>query len=403
MHLTVQHTRLFRMVYIHPQQCYVLCRIFISIKHRIAVVTSKFFALSIAYMQTIMARFACVSRWHIYQFNTIKQTFVGKKTSKLIEVPFAYSCSKFLAFFVGRKSNPFQILDGNSFTFGFSKLNNLFTNRVIDNCTRSSFFARQSFQDFFTAFRTFALKRTPYFLSFFSIIVKFFRIKRFAVAECCNFNQSHINSNKLLHIYNIFFGYINGLKKVKLSFFVNQNRFAFNVRQVVSVMAYKRYFNPTTNSPKRNNIIRLVGHNTTIVTNTTKRSKLSFSFLIQLVGISNFCYTTYKNLRRKFECSLVAMVNLVMEFEIIENPLFPCHIRNSITNSISFLYRIEKQASLFIGRQKFYFQCKFHEAKILNNFTYQKIITNFVKQLKAWQSHPSHPPFGMSVFPAPLL
>ena len=178
MHLTVQHTRLFRMVYIHPQQCYVLCCIFISIEHRIAVVTSKLFALSIAYMQTIMASLTRISRWHIYQFNTIKQTLVSKKTSKLIEVPFTYSCSKFPAFLIGRKSNTFQILNGNSFAFGFSKLNNLFTNSVIDNCTRSSFFARQSFQDFFRAFRTFALKRTPYFLSFFSIIVKFFRIKR---------------------------------------------------------------------------------------------------------------------------------------------------------------------------------------------------------------------------------
>lgn len=166
MHLTVQHTRLFRMVYIHPQQCYVLSCIFVSIKHRIAVVTSKFFALSIAYMQAIMTRLTCVSRRYIYQFNTVKQRFVSKETSKLVEVPFTYPCSEFLAFLVGRKSNTLQILNGNPFAFGFSKLNNLFTNSMINNCTRSSFFARQSFQDFFRAFRTFALKRTPYFLSF---------------------------------------------------------------------------------------------------------------------------------------------------------------------------------------------------------------------------------------------
>jgi len=64
----------------------------------------------------------------------------------------------------------------------------------------------------------------------------------------------------------------------------------------------------------------------------------------------------------------------------------------------------EKQVSLFVSWQKFYFQSEFHEAKIQNNFTYQKIITNFVKQFKALQSHSSHPrQKAMSVFPAPIL
>lgn len=403
MHLAVQHTRLFRTVYGSPQQCYVLCCIFISIKHRIAVVTSKFFALSIAYMQTIMASLTRISRWYIYQFNAIKQTLVSKKTSKLIEVPFSYSASKFFAFLISRKSNAFQVLNCNSFTFGFCKLNNLFAYCVIDNCARSSFFARQSFQDFFTAFRTFALKRTPYFLSFFSIIVKFFRIKRFTITKCRYFQQPHINSYKLLHIYNIFFEYINGLKKVKFAFLVNQISLAFNVRKVVLVMANKRYFQSATNSPKRNNIIGLVRHNPTIITNAAKWSKFSFSFLVKFVSIGNFRYTTHKYLRGKFKSSLVVMVNFVMEFKIIKNFLFPSHIRNSIANSISLLHRFEKKVSLCVSWQKFYFQCEFHEAKVLNNFTYQKIITNFVKQFKALQSHSSQPPFGMIGFPAPIL
>jgi len=184
-------------------------------------------------------------------------------------------------------------------------------------------------------------------------------------------------TNKLFHIFNIFFWNINGLKKIELTFLVNQISFALYVRKIVSIVANKRYFNPTTNSPKRNNIIRLVGHYPTVVTNASKWSKFSFSFLIQLVGISNFCNTTYKDLRRKFECSLVRVVNFVMEFKVIENLLFPSHLRNGIANSIGFLHRIEKQVSLFVSRQKFYFQCQLHTANIQNNFIYQKIITNF--------------------------
>jgi DNA-binding MarR family transcriptional regulator len=43
-------------------------------------------------------------------------------------------------------------------------------------------------------------------------------------------------------------------------------------------------------------------------------------------------------------------------------------------------HRFEKQVSLFVSRQKFYFQCQFHEANIQLFFLYQKIITIFVKQ-----------------------
>src|SRR5690606_34095104 len=161
---------------------------------------------------------------------------------------------------------------------------------VIDNCTRSSFFARQSFQDFFRAFRTFALKRTPYFLSFFSIIVKFFRTKVFTVTKGCDFEQSHIYPDKLFHILNILFGHVNGLKQVKLTFLVNQIRFPFNVRNVIRVMANKINLLSTTNTPQRNNVIRLVGHYLTVVSNTTKWLKSTFGFLIQLISISNFSY-----------------------------------------------------------------------------------------------------------------
>jgi hypothetical protein len=59
-------------------------------------------------MQTIMASLTRISRWYIYQFNAIKQTLVSKKTSKLIEVPFSYSASKFLPFLLAENLMPFK-------------------------------------------------------------------------------------------------------------------------------------------------------------------------------------------------------------------------------------------------------------------------------------------------------
>lgn len=169
-------------------------------------------------------------------------------------------------------------------------------------------------------------------------------------------------------------------------------------------MANKVYLLPTTDTPQGDDIIRLVSHNPSVIGNRAKWSECPFSFLVQLISISNFGYLPNKHLRRKVKRSLVRMIGAMVQLKIIENLLLPRHIRYGITNSISFLHRFEKQVSLFVSWQKFYFQSEFHEAKIQNNFTYQKIITNFVKQFKALQSHSSHPrQKAMSVFPAPIL
>lgn len=185
---------------------------------------------------------------------------------------------------------------------------------------------------------------------------------------------------KFFYVFYFFFGNINSLKKVKLTFLVNQIRFPFNVRNVIKVVANKINFLSTTNTPQRNRVIGLVGHYPTIISNTTKWLKRTFGFLVQLISISHFGYLSYKHLGRKFKRSLIRMVNFVMEFKIIKNFLLPSYLRNGIANSISFLHRFDKQVSLFISRQKFYFQCKFH---------------------KAWQSHSYHR--GISGFHAPRL
>ena len=101
------------------------------------------------------------------------------------------------------------------------------------------------------------------------------------------------------------------------------------------------------------------------------------------------------------------MVNFVMQFKIIENTLLPRHIRNGIANSISFLHRIEKQVSLFICRQKFYFQCEFHTIinmyKNTKSFLYKKIILILFNFKSVSVSLTSHTHFVMSGFHAPIL
>ena len=66
------------------------------------------------------------------------------------------------------------------------------------------------------------------------------------------------------------------------------------------------------------------------------------------------------------------------------------------------LHRIEKQVSLFVSRQKFYFQGQFHTTKIINNFNiikYLKIIImlSFTKEGIVVQFLPEAEDFGVSL------
>lgn len=358
------HIISFGRVYGRPKRSNVFTGVYVSILIVSAVIALKYFTFSIAYMVALTASLACVS-W-IYQNNrhTIKNGLVGNILTQLVKRPLAYSCSKLLTFFNRRKTDAFQIFKGNPFAFFFGNLNNLFGNRVVDYRNRGTFSTREPFQKSFTSFCAFALNGVSYFLSFFSIILKFFRVESFSITKCGNRHQTKIHPDKFLYVLNILFGYVNGLKKVKLSFFVNQISLAFNVRNVIRVMADKFDFLPTTDTPQRNHIVRLVGHYPAVVSNTAKWPENTFCFLVQLIGIGNFGYLPYNHLRRKFKRSLVSVIYFVMELKVVENLFLPSHIGNGVTNGIGLLHRIEKQIRLFIGRQKFDFQCQLHSVNI---------------------------------------
>ena len=380
-----KHSRFFRLIYCNPKQRDILSSIKIcinSIYFTICINTFKNLVSSFPNVFTRITSLACISWINNNQRHAIKQTFVSQKRTKLREIPFTEFCTKLFVSSFGSKANVRQILNGNSFALFFCRLYNRFCNSVILNYCRSFFSPTKPFQEFFTPLRAFGLNGTTNPLFGFSIIIKPFA-RMFNTITCySNIGQPKIHTDKFLNIHNICIRNVNGLKKVKLAFLVNQISFSFYVRQVVSIMANKRYFNPPTNSPKRNNVIRLISHNPTVITNASKWSKLPFSFLVKFVRISNLCYTSYQYLTTKFKCGFIRMVDFVMQFKIIENLLFPSYVRHRITNSISFPHRIENQVSLFISRQKFYFQCKFHSIintyKYTKSFLYQKIILNLI-------------------------
>src|SRR5690606_14407537 len=125
-------------------------------------------------------------------------------------------------------------------------------------------------------------------------------------------------------------------------------------------------------TPQRNHIVWLVGHNSSIISDSAKWFKFAFGFLVQGIRISHLGYRSYQHLRRKLKCGSQRMVNFVMQFDFIENLFLPCHLRNSTTDSISYPHSLKEQLTLLIGRHKLDFQCQFHNTK------FEKLISDYM-------------------------
>src|SRR5690606_21811471 len=135
---------------------------------------------------------------------------------------------------------------------------------------------------------------------------------------------------------------------------------------ILWLVAHKINFLSTSKTPQRNHIIWLVGHNSSIISDSTKWFECTFCFLVQGIRISHLGNRSYQHLRRKLKCGSERMVNLVVQFDFIENLFLPCHLRNGTACSISYPHGLKEQISLLIGRQKLDFQGQFHNAKLTN-------------------------------------
>ena len=367
MHRTTIHIASFRIVYGNPQQRDIFGSVFVrihNINFAFVVDTLKNLVFSFSDMETRRASLGSVARFYGNQFNAIQSRFVSKEGTQLTKRPTTKFCSKLFVSPFGSKTDISQVLNGNAFTLFFSRLYNAFCNSVIEYGSRCSFLAREPFQKPFGTSCAFALNRTTNLLSVFPIGIN--PVGRMFNPIRCNDNisKTEVHTDKTFNIVNILFRNINSLKQIEFTFFVNQICFPFNVRQISRIMTNKVNFLPTTDTPQGNDIIRLVGHNTTIVSNRAERSKNTFSFLIQLIGIRNLCNRANQHLRRKFKRGLIDMVNFVMEFEIVKDAFRPSDIRNSVADRIGFTNSFEKQFSLFSSWKKFDFQRQFHIVKI---------------------------------------
>src|SRR5690606_2178686 len=333
------HIRFFKWrVYLSPQQSNILSSVLVRIRNCFAVFTLKNFAFSFANPKAEITHLRSTSRINRNNRDTFFLSFIFNHLSKLVERPFTKSCSMFLPSVISSKSYAFKILKNNALTRFFGFFNDSFADSVIYYFTMCPLFSRKPFQQFITIACAFGINRTSYFLTFLSVIIQRFRRKPFTITKGCNFNQTKINPQPFLNIFNIFFGYFTGLKQIKFSFPVNQICFAFNIGKIFFGIRDKRHFQPAVNRPDRtNSFIKVVGKYSGIVSNRTKFLKNSLFLFIEFVRISTFRYATDNHLGRKIKGRFDRVIFSSMQFELIKNFIFKSIFRKFIASCVCFL------------------------------------------------------------------
>src|SRR5690606_28746408 len=325
----------------------------ISIHTASTVVALKVLFRSFTKMFTYIASLTRVSRINNYNRDARKQSLVLQKGAELSKRPSPKFGSKGFVSSFRPKPNFSQVTGSNTFITLFSGKDNRFCNSMIHNACVSSFLALKPFRQlptvsFSRTFRSICLcpNRTPNLLPMLAVGVKPISRMLNTIRGYYDIRDSKIATYKIIHNLRFFLGNFYGLTKEKRSFFVNQVCFSLDKRDMFKLMAHKINFLSTSKTPQRHHIVWPVGHNSSIVSNSAKWFKFAFGFLVQGIRISHLGYRSYQHLRRKLKCGSERMVNLVVQFDFIENLFLPCHLRNGTTGSISYLHGLEEQYGL---------------------------------------------------------
>src|SRR5690606_9583899 len=84
-------------------------------------------------------------------------------------------------------------------------------------------------------------------------------------------------------------------------------------------VANKINFLSAADTPQRNHMVWFIGHNSGIIGDGTKRFEFPLCFLVQAMGIGNLGNGSYKHLGRKLKCGFERMIDLVVQFDFVEN------------------------------------------------------------------------------------
>ena len=379
MQSAAKHIRFFRRVYDFAPCRNIASSVMVCISNTSTMFATKSFPFSFTNPKAISTHLRSISRWYYKQPHTFERGFVSQILAQLVKTPTVQFCFLCLTFWLCCFANVAQIFNSNTIVFTNCFFYNLLCYVMVVYGNEPSLYTTKPFQEFLRSLSAFALNAGSYFRIFFANFFKLFGIKISTVRQSAYISLTKITADKFLYIFHIIFNYVNGLKQVKFAFSKKQICFAFDVWKIVRVVANKRHFQTTTNRPDGNNVVGLVGQDSTIVGNATKWFKGAFGFSIQFVGVCNFRNAADNYLATQFRSTLNHVIAGIVKFKLLKRFLFPSYIGNKITCFVCFFNGLKQRFSLFIRRQQLYFQREFHNA----NIQFFQVPENYLVILKA--------------------
>lgn len=365
----VQHIHIFSGRFTQrPQLGNIFSCIYICISNIATVWTGKVLAVPITNRFAHIAGFAGKFGVNHNKKNTSKFSLIFKERTQLSKSPRVVS-SPLCISNSGSFPDVGQVFNSNTNIKRLGFLYDLFCYRVIGNSCVSLFSALKPSQKLFTSSRAFALNTATHFEIFISNFIQTSRTKKSSIGKSSNVGYTKIHSYKFFNIFNIFFRDFYSLEKIKLAFLCNKVSFSFDIRKIFRIMADKRNFKPSINRPDGNFLtVLLIGKNTSIISNCTKRLKIPFLSLIRLIGINNLTNTSNKGLSGKSGSIFDFSIYKVVKSKLVESFGLPSYIRNLIAGFVTLFNGIHQRFSLLVSRQKSYLQSKFHSGSIYQMF-----------------------------------
>src|SRR5208282_5750914 len=116
----------------------------------------------------------------------------------------------------------------------------------------------------------------------------------------------------------------------------SQVGFTLDKGKVIRLVADKGDFEPASNRPDRNHVIRIIGQHAAIIADSAKGFETALDLFIQLVAISNHADAANNDLTAEISSIPDSVVRITVKFKLLKGFFLPGNIRNQVTSPVGF-------------------------------------------------------------------
>lgn len=279
---------------------------------------------------------------------TCKSRLIADKSRQFPKSPFTES---FSLLFPNCYPDTLEILKGYASKGAFSRLNDIFGNGVVRMLFESSFPGGEFFEMPFGGFGSFLLEHLSEYVYPDPGGVYMGAAERLAIGGRGEIDNAEIDADERFDVFDVIFGDFDGLEQVEFAFLINQVGFAFDVGQILFVVAKEGDFESAIDRPDGYGFA-FVRKEAAIVGDAAERTESSLDFLIQPVGVGDLADASDQRLGAKARSLFKAVIDMMVKLEFVEGFIRPGGRRDFVADPIAFFEGIKQALHLFFRGQQ---------------------------------------------------